>query len=102
MKRLLLFIVLLNNLQIAKAQFTPTIVGTFPSILSETSGLEVNDSLTLWTHNDSGGEDRIYLVNHSAQILDSFDIINANNKPIPAICAYSRNFSFGFLPVIIS
>jgi hypothetical protein len=67
-------------MHVAKAQFTPTIVGTFPSILSETSGLEVNDSLTLWTHNDSGGEDRIYLVNHNAQILDSFDIINANNK----------------------
>lgn len=37
-----------------------TTIGALPSSLEETSGLEYNSPNSLWTHNDSGGEPKIY------------------------------------------
>lgn len=39
-----------------------TTLGALPASLSETSGLEYNGPNSLWTHNDSGGEPKIFEV----------------------------------------
>ncbi|MDA3911218.1 MAG: T9SS type A sorting domain-containing protein [Bacteroidales bacterium] len=55
--------------------------------ISETSGLLwVNDSL--WTHNDSGNEAKLYCIDTmSGNIIGEKQIVNATNKDWEAICS---------------
>ena len=55
------------------------IVATLSDKLSESSGLAYIDG-TLWTHNDSGGEAKLYAIDKSnGKILKTVTVLNASN-----------------------
>jgi hypothetical protein len=51
-----------------------------PSIVGESSGLELDSEGLFWTHNDSGGDHAIYGFNASGELLRTIHIENANNE----------------------
>lgn len=50
-----------------------------PSILDETSGLEITEGYTFWSQNDSGGEPEIYMFDSSGTYYRSMRLANASN-----------------------
>ncbi|MFT7436340.1 MAG: hypothetical protein ACI8UX_002140 [Psychromonas sp.] len=42
-----------------------------PRVVNESSGLSIIDSSTFWTHNDSGGDNKLYKINNRGELLDS-------------------------------
>ncbi|MFT5885922.1 MAG: hypothetical protein ACI9IP_002386 [Arcticibacterium sp.] len=50
---------------------TITKIATLPEVVNESSGLSMADSSTFWTHNDSGGDNALYMVNKRGQLIDS-------------------------------
>ncbi|UBM60088.1 hypothetical protein LAG90_05465 [Marinilongibacter aquaticus] len=55
-------------------------VGKLDAKIDESSGLSKALQGGYWTHNDSGGEARIFRINHSGKILEELDIPAAKNK----------------------
>lgn len=67
-----------------KSDFEPTKhkikkVGEMPVQVDESSGLAVAGENELWTHNDSGGEPKLYKVNLNGELLDSVTVPGAKN-----------------------
>lgn len=59
--------------------FAPEFLGNFPTLLNENSGLAFFDD-ALWTHNDGGGEDRLYRLDTlSLEITKEVIIATADN-----------------------
>lgn len=54
-------------------------ITSLPTTLHEASGIEMTDTSSVWTFNDSGGKNRIYKINFSGVTVDSITIINATN-----------------------
>ena len=50
-----------------------------PSIIKETSGLVAGANATVWTHNDSGGEAKLYKINSKAELLRTIRISHVEN-----------------------
>ena len=53
--------------------------GSFPSKLKEVSGMEIEKD-RIWVIEDSGTQDKVYLINRKAQILKELKIDNAKNE----------------------
>jgi hypothetical protein len=53
--------------------------GNLPASLNETSGLATNGPGSIWTHNDSGGANKLYEVDTLGNILRTLTITNASN-----------------------
>ena len=70
---LLLFLVLPISLQAQR------IVADLDSNVEETSGVVSNSNGTFWTHNDSGDQAYIYLIDTNGTLLRSVHITNADN-----------------------
>jgi len=51
------------------AQTNPTLLTTLPSVLIESSGVEVNGPKDIWTHNDSGDKACIYNIDTLGNLL---------------------------------
>lgn len=64
--------------------------------LSEASGLaaSIQNKQILWTHNDSGGENKIFLLNQEGKDLAEFTIRDASNRDWEdiAICKHQSTF----------
>ncbi len=58
-----------------------TLLGTFPSVLVESSGVAVSRSQpgVLWTHNDSGGGARVYATDETARVLGVWNVQGADS-----------------------
>ena len=54
-------------------------ITTLPSILKESSGLVLTEPGVLWSHNDSGNENKLYSFNSSGALLRTNTISNATN-----------------------
>ncbi|MEL7532504.1 MAG: T9SS type A sorting domain-containing protein [Bacteroidota bacterium] len=67
-----------NSFSLFSQTLNITPLGTLPSTLNETSGLEANGSNKIWTHNDSGGQNKIYEVDTLGNITRIVTILNAN------------------------
>jgi len=70
--------------------------------LDELSGLAASRYYPnmFWTHNDSGGKDRLYLINHKAKLQGEMELKGAKNRDWEDICiAYdsSSNTSYIYL-----
>jgi hypothetical protein len=62
------------------AQTLPLVVkSTLPAILDETSGVEVNNRNSIWSHNDSGGKPELYNLDSTGTLLRTLAITNASN-----------------------
>jgi hypothetical protein len=57
------------------------LLGTFPDVLVETSGLAVSRSQPgiLWTHNDSGGGARVYATDEAANVKGVWEVVGAGS-----------------------
>ncbi len=76
----LLTVILILGYVLAQAQTLPLVkIASLPTTINESSGLEITDTSSVWTHNDSGGKNRIYKVNFSGVTVDSITITNATN-----------------------
>lgn len=70
MKNLFYFIFFCLTVTQSVAQITnPTLITPLPSVLMESSGIEVNNSNSVWTHNDSGDSARIFNIDTAGNIL---------------------------------
>ncbi|MBI1193566.1 MAG: hypothetical protein GC205_10375 [Bacteroidetes bacterium] len=64
---------------------TLSVAGTLPPALAETSGLETAESAdsgeagSYWTHNDSGGQPKLYRINSSGALERTVHVAGANN-----------------------
>ncbi|MEN1784378.1 MAG: hypothetical protein AAGF77_04485 [Bacteroidota bacterium] len=56
-----------------------TYLGTFPSKLSEVSGIDTDAQGRIWAIEDNGNKDRMYQVGKTAQIIKVLSIENAKN-----------------------
>lgn len=79
MKKLFTFLTLLYFSSLQAQTLPLTTVASFPSTIKESSGLEMTDTSGVWTHNDSGGKNRIFKINLSGVTIDSITISNASN-----------------------
>lgn len=67
-----------------------------PSIVNETSGIEVTDKNKIWTFNDSGGKPSIYLCDTLGNLLKTISITGAWNRDWEDICQDAHgNFYIG-------
>jgi hypothetical protein len=60
-------------------QVNLTPLAILPSELRESSGLIITSQNKLWSHNDSGNENKLYCFNTSGTLLRTITISNANN-----------------------
>jgi Tol biopolymer transport system component len=54
-------------------------IGEMPIQVNESSGLEIATESEFWTHNDSGGEAKLYKVTGEGKLLDSLEVAGAKN-----------------------
>ncbi|MEM6342801.1 MAG: T9SS type A sorting domain-containing protein [Bacteroidota bacterium] len=59
------------------AQINLTSFSSLPNTINETSGLAANGSNKVWTHNDSGGENKLYEIDTMGNITRTLTILNA-------------------------
>ena len=64
-------------LKVGNFQFTET--ATLPSVLDESSGLEIAGSTTLWSHNDRNGKAELYRFDTLGLLTQTLEITNAEN-----------------------
>ncbi len=62
-----------------RSRYSITEIGEMPPQVNENSGLEITAKNEFWTHNDSGGEAKIYKVTGEGKLLDSLEIREATN-----------------------
>jgi len=51
-----------------------------PAVLEETSGIEVNSPVRIWSQNDSGGEAALYGFDASGALFETLRIVGATNR----------------------
>lgn len=77
------YLIFLTNIQ-AQVVFAPALAkGTInQSYVDEASGLaaSINRPDFLWTHNDSGDEARLFLINHQAEVINEYHLKGAKNR----------------------
>ncbi len=54
-------------------------VTSLPSQLAESSGLEVTDASTFWSHGDSGNPPALYQIDSNGNVLRTVSILNSSN-----------------------
>lgn len=63
----------------ASSSVTVSTTGTFPGSLSECSGLDFNGGSHFWTHNDGYGDNNLYKVDMSGNVVQTVTVTNAVN-----------------------
>lgn len=75
------FIMLLLAASIGKTQtITLPVKCSLPIVAKESSGLEISNSNSFWTHNDHGGKPELYNFDSLGNLLKTLKIINASNE----------------------
>jgi hypothetical protein len=67
-------------------QIAPKIIGFMPYEVSESSGMVMTTQGRMWSHNDSGGNNELYCINFSGQLLRTLVINNAINVDWEELC----------------
>lgn len=63
-----------------KAQSVSLLVkATLPSVLDESSGLEATNKNSIWSHNDSSGDPKLYNFDSTGTLLRTLTILNTSN-----------------------
>ena len=81
MKKIFFFILCLSLFveKISAQSLVLQTLGSLQPYCNESSGLETTDSISVWSHNDSGGKPVLYHFSLSGQLLDSVTVGNASN-----------------------
>lgn len=80
MKKFFLFLFALQSLHLLSQPVLPIRkVCSMPNSLQETSGLYVQTPDTVWSHNDSGGEPRIYQVDTFGNKIKKIEVVGGTN-----------------------
>ncbi|MGB3948273.1 MAG: T9SS type A sorting domain-containing protein [Bacteroidia bacterium] len=58
---------------------TLTVKANLPSVLDESSGIEATNKNSIWSHNDSSGETKLYNFDSTGALLRTLTILNASN-----------------------
>lgn len=58
---------------------TPLVKAILPSVLDESSGIEITNRNRIWSHNDSGGADELYEFDSTGVLIRTLNINNSNN-----------------------
>lgn len=70
-----------NTVQKVGSRYKINKIGKLPSIVPESSGISLtSDSISYWTHNDSGGESTLYHIGSTGSLLGSKHFPNIQNK----------------------
>jgi len=80
-KTLIVLIVLLavSSLKIQAQTVTVIQKAKLPSVIDESSGIEISDRNHIWSHNDSGGSDELYEFDSTGILLRTLHIQNSTN-----------------------
>lgn len=62
-----------------KTKYKISKIGKMPVQVNESSGLETAGENEFWTHNDSGGEAKIYKITGEGKLLDSLEVNGVKN-----------------------
>ncbi|MFB0944910.1 MAG: hypothetical protein QMB24_01935 [Spirosomataceae bacterium] len=62
-----------------KTKYKISKIGKMPIQVDESSGLETAGENEFWTHNDSGGEAKLYKITSEGKLLDSLEVDGAKN-----------------------
>jgi hypothetical protein len=62
-------------------------VSLLPSVLKESSGIVVSSSNRIWSHNDSGNSNQLFLTDSTGNLLRTLTISNAQNVDWEDVCA---------------
>ncbi len=57
-----------------------TFITELPSTLHESSGIEIGENNKFWSHNDSGGNDRLYAFDDEGDLIQRLTITNVDNQ----------------------
>lgn len=71
-------LICLSTFSLTAQTLTLTPLSTLPNAINETSGLAANGSNKIWTHNDSGGQNKLYEIDTMGNITRTLTILNAN------------------------
>jgi hypothetical protein len=75
-----LFLLTIFNIQYLHSQtLNENVLCNLPSVINESSGLERDSAGNFWSHNDSGGEPKLYYFNENGTLLSTVKISNAEN-----------------------
>ena len=58
---------------------TPSVRGTLPSVVMESSGLAYTGGYSFWTHNDGYGDENLYHVSHTGSLTTTVEVLGATN-----------------------
>jgi hypothetical protein len=70
-------------------------VTTLPSIVQETSGIEISNPLCIWTHNDCGGEPELYKIDTFGTLIKTIVIKNAQNTDWEDMTSDGKSYYIG-------
>lgn len=71
-------------------------ITVLPTVLPETSGLEITNRNEIWSHNDGGNPDEIYLCDTLGNLVKTLTINNATNRDWEDMTKDDQNnFYFG-------
>lgn len=65
---------------IKPADFALNSIATLPAILDESSGLATDAAQNIYSINDKGGEDEMYVINQTGELIRILTFSNATNK----------------------
>ena len=65
-----------SNSKAQKLEF----LSKLPSMINESSGLEITGKNQIWTLNDAGGNPELYLIDRKGNLLKTLEITNAKNR----------------------
>lgn len=74
---LIVFVFITNFLQAQTINVTT--ICSLPTVLNESSGVEMSNKNKLWSHNDSGGNTELYAFDTLGNLLKTLQIKNASN-----------------------
>gem|GEM_PF-197151 len=75
----ILLVLILGIGQASSQTLSLSEAGTLSPVLSETSGLETSGTDGYWTHNDSGGQPKLYRINASGMLERTVHVSGATN-----------------------
>lgn len=80
MKLIAALLLLVGIVNQASAQWIlPQVVCAMPSVINESSGVEIDANGLFWSHNDSGGSTELFGFNTSGALVRTIDVTNAIN-----------------------
>lgn len=80
MNKLFTLLVLISACNLQAQTLSLRVMASLPSVIDESSGVEVSDRNSIWSHNDSGGKPELYQFDSTGTLMRTLGIQNAGNR----------------------